>query len=81
MEPGRTVSEVAGKLGINKDLIYQWSTKLIQKGELAFPGSGVQGLTVEQKKIKELEKLKDVEMERDILKKAIVGSTCQCNTF
>ena len=71
MEPGRTVSEVAGKLGINKDLIYQWRTKLIQKGELAFPGSGVQGLTVEQKKIKKLEKLKDVEMERDILKKAM----------
>jgi transposase-like protein len=72
MEPGRTVSEVAGKLGINKDLIYQWRTKLIQKGELAFPGSGVQGLTVEQKRIKELEKtLKDVEMERDILKKAM----------
>ena len=71
-EPGRSVSDVADKLGISKDLIYQWRKALERKGELAFPGNGVEALTQEQKRIRELEKrLKDTEMERDILKKAM----------
>lgn len=71
-EEGRTVSGVADSLGINKDLIYQWRKQLKRKGELAFPGNGKQLLTVEQQRIKDLEKkLKDAELERDILKKAL----------
>jgi len=71
-EPGRSVSEVAEKLGINKDLIYQWRKALKKKGELAFPGKGIEALTEEEKRIRDLEKkLKDTEMERDILKKAM----------
>ena len=42
------------------------------QGELAFPGKGIEALSPEQKQIKELtKKLKDTEMERDILKKAV----------
>jgi transposase len=68
----KSVREIAENLGIKKDLIYQWRTKLMQKGELAFPGNGVQALTPDQQRVKDLEKqLKDVEMERDILKKAM----------
>jgi len=71
-EPGRSVAEVAEKLGINKDLIYQWRKALKKKGALAFPGKGIEALTEEQKQIRELDKkLKDTEMERDILKKAM----------
>lgn len=71
-QPGRTVSEVADKLGINSDRIYQWKKAFNKKGQLAFPGNGKEALTDEQKKIRELEKkLKDTEMERDILKKAM----------
>jgi len=71
-QPGRTVSEVAKKLGINSDRIYQWKKAFNIKGQLAFPGNGKEALTEEQKKIRELEKkLKDTEMERDILKKAM----------
>jgi transposase-like protein len=37
-----------------------------------FPGNGREALTPQQQKIRELEKrLKDAEMERDILKKAM----------
>jgi transposase-like protein len=72
LEEGRTVSGVAESLGINKDLIYQWRKQLKRKGELAFPGNGKQLLTEEQQRIKDLEKkLKDAELERDILKKAL----------
>ena len=71
-EPGRSVSEVAEKLGINADLIYQWRKAFKKNGTLAFPGNGIESLTEEQKRIRELEKkLKNTEMERDILKKAM----------
>ncbi len=71
-EPGRRVSEVAEKLGIRADLIYQWRTALKGEGKLAFPGKGIEALTEEQKRIRELEsQLKDTTMERDILKKAM----------
>lgn len=71
-EPGRTVAEVAESLGIGKDLIYRWRRQMRERGEIAFPGNGKIALTAEQMRIRELEKkLKDTEMERDILKKAM----------
>jgi len=71
-EPGRTVSEVAENLGINSDLIYRWRRQMRENGELVFPGHGKMALTEDQKRIRELEKkLKDTEMERDILIKAM----------
>jgi transposase-like protein len=71
-EPGRTVPEVAENLGINSDLIYRWRRQMHENGELAFPGHGKMALTQDQKRIRELEKkLKDTEIERDILKKAM----------
>ena len=71
-EPGRSVQEVAGNLGISSELIYRWRRQMQDRGELAFPGHGNMALTEEQKRIRELEKkLRDTEMERDILKKAM----------
>ena len=71
-EPDRTVIEVADHLGISKHLLYKWRRELRLKEGLAFPGHGREALTEQEKKIKELEKkLRDAEMERDILKKAM----------
>lgn len=71
-EPGRTVAIVAENLGISKDLLYRWRREQSVNKELAFSGNGREALTSEQQKIRELEKrLKNVEMERDILKKAM----------
>ncbi|PQP35450.1 hypothetical protein C6A37_02475 [Desulfobacteraceae bacterium SEEP-SAG9] len=71
-EPGRTVASLAENLGIAKDLPYRWRREQRTKKELAFPGQGREALTFQQQEIRELEsKLKDVEMERDILKKAM----------
>ena len=70
-EPGRTIPEVAESLGIKNDLIYRWRRQLRRNGEIAFPGHGKMALTSDQRRIRDLEKkLKDTEMERDILKKA-----------
>ena len=71
-ESGRTVPEVAESLGIKNDLIYRWRRQLQKNGAIAFPGHGKMALTPDQKRIRDLEKkLKDTEMERDILKKAM----------
>ncbi len=67
-EPGRTVIEVADNLGISKDLLEKWRRELRLKQGIAYPGHGREALTEQDKRIKELEKkLKDAEMERDIL--------------
>ena len=71
-EPGRTVADVAEKLGISKDILYRWRRSQSINKEFAFPGNGREVLTSQQQKIRELEKrLKNAEMERDILKKAM----------
>lgn len=71
-EPGRTVVEVAENLGIAKDLLYRWRREHRAREGLAFPGHGREALSPQEQKIRELEKkLKDAEIERDILKKAM----------
>jgi transposase len=72
-EPGRTVAGVAENLGIGKDLLYRWRREYhLSNGKPVFPGNGVEALTDEQKRIRDLEKeLRETQMERDILKKAM----------
>lgn len=71
-EPDKTVKEVAHNLGIKAELLTKWRKDYRKQGILAFPGKGIEALTPEQKEIRELKKqLKDVQIERDILKKAV----------
>ena len=66
------ISELARELGILPTLLYKWRKEQIDFGERSFPGNGKLKLTPEQEKIRELKlKLKDAELERDILKKAV----------
>ncbi|WP_343023686.1 IS3 family transposase [Flavobacterium sp. PL12] len=64
------VSELARELGVTAPQLYKWRKEYEEFGEGSFPGKGNLKLTPEQEKIHELEKrLKDAELERDILKK------------
>ena len=66
------VQEIARELGIKADLIYRWRRETGADPSLAFGGKGKKQLTEEQKEMARLrKKLADVEMERDILKKAV----------
>jgi transposase len=66
------VSELSRELGFTAPQLYKWRKELEEFGEGSFPGKENLKLTPEQEKIHELEKkLKDAELERDILKKAI----------
>ena len=63
---GHKASEVARSLGINPTQIYSWKHKYSDQGEKAFPGKGhLTELAALRRN------LRDVEMERDILKKAV----------
>jgi transposase len=66
------ISELARELGVTAPQLYKWRKEFEEFGEGSFTGKGNLKLTPEQEKIHELEKrLKDAELERDILKKAI----------
>ena len=65
-EGGQRVSEVARSLGLHPNQIYNWKKKYCDEGKNAFPGKG--HLTELSKLRKEV---KEVKVERDILKKAV----------
>mgnify|MGYP001583790233 CR=1 FL=1 len=65
-EGGHKAAEVARSLGIDQNQLYLWKKKFNDNGEKSFPGKG--NLT-EFAALRR--KLREVEMERDILKKAV----------
>jgi len=65
-EGGHKAAEVARSLGIDQNQIYLWKKKFSDNGEKAFPGKGNLSEMAALRR-----KLRDVEMERDILKKAV----------
>ena len=66
------ISELARELGITAPQLYKWRKEYEEFGQGSFPGNGNIKQTLEQERIADLErKLKDAEIERDILKKAI----------
>jgi len=65
-QEGHTAAEVARSLGIHQNQIYNWKRKFSDHGDKAFPGKGhLTELAALRRQ------LRDVEMERDILKKAV----------
>jgi transposase len=65
-EEGHKTAEVARSLGIHQNQLYNWKRKFSDHGDKAFPGKGhLTELAALRRK------LRDVEMERDILKKAV----------
>jgi len=63
---GHKAAEVARSLGIHQNQLYSWKRKFSDHGEKAFPGKGhLTELSALRRKLRE------VEMERDILKKAV----------
>lgn len=79
-EPGRAVVDVAEGPGIAADLLYRWKREQRKKDGHAFPGYGREALTPQEQKIRELgKKLRDAEMEPDILKKAMAISAGRRN--
>lgn len=69
---GKPTREVAEELGIRAELVRRWNREFEEFKEGSFSGHGNANMTSEQKEIFHLKKaLKDAQIERDILKKAI----------
>jgi transposase len=69
-QEGVTIAQVARELGIDVKLLYRWRVEQQQTGDVAFPGQG--HLAGEADEIRRLQReLARVQMERDILKKAL----------
>jgi len=65
-ESGHSVAEVARSLDINVNVLYNWKKKYANSGDKAFVGKGhLTELSALRKQLRE------VTMERDILKKAV----------
>ena len=68
-EQGYRVSEAARNLGIHPNMLSRWKRQLEAESEDAFPGKGQ--MTPEKEELHRLRKrVKQLEMEREILKKA-----------
>ena len=66
------VKQVCADLDIIPSVLYRWRKELQSYGKNSFPGRGNPKMTDEEKEIARLKKaLKEAELERDILKKAI----------
>lgn len=63
---------LAKELDIRVELIYRWRKEFMEKKTGSFPGHGKPKQTLEEAEIARLKKeLRDAQMERDILKKAV----------
>lgn len=66
------IRELATELGLAPALIYKWRGAYGSGGPKAFPGKGIEKLTLEEAELRRLQQENaDLRMERDILKKAI----------
>jgi len=70
VEQGRSVTEVADNLGVNRNMLSRWRTELAADGALAFRGNGKVRPTEEELRRLRRE-LATACQERDILKKAL----------
>jgi len=68
----KNVSRLARELGISAAFIYRWRKEYAQYGKGSFPGNGLIKMTPEEKELSDLKKrFRTIEMENDILKKAL----------
>tara|TARA_B110000014_G_C20063734_1_gene554171 strand:+ start:157 stop:471 length:315 start_codon:yes stop_codon:yes gene_type:complete len=72
IESGQKVSVVSQEYGLNEGMVRRWRREFTNPNKPNFTGNGNQSLTVEEKEIAKLKKaLKEAQLERDILKKAV----------
>ena len=64
--------DLAKELGIRVELLYRWRREFSSRKGASFPGNGKAALSEEEREIARLKKeLKEMQLERDILKKAL----------
>jgi transposase len=67
---GRSVPDIARSLGVGENLIYRWKKQAIDSSESQVSESGSPQISLSEHLALQ-KKLRELEMERDILKKAL----------
>lgn len=68
-QPGMSVTQVADDLGISRSMLFNWTRKLKTEQSDAFRGNGNRAQLLNENEVLK-RKIRQLEMERDILKKA-----------
>jgi len=72
LEKSESIKELAVRFDISQSTIYKWRSLYFKYEQGAFPGNGNKAMTEQQREISVLKKqLREVKLERDILKKAV----------
>ena len=72
LEQGSSVHELAERFDVSANTIYNWRSKYYKYEDNAFPGHGNKTMTDSEREISRLKKeLREAQLERDILKKAV----------
>ena len=72
LENDATVHELAERFDVSANTIYNWRSKYYKYEDNAFPGHGNKTMTDSEREIARLKKeLREAQLERDILKKAV----------
>jgi transposase len=72
LDEDESVTALAKRYGLSPNTIYNWRSRYYKEMGIEPEGQGVKQMTEEERQISKLKKqLREVELERDILKKAI----------
>ncbi|MFZ4633273.1 MAG: transposase [Saprospiraceae bacterium] len=72
MEEGVSIEDLAQQYKIHPNSIYKWRREYLRYEEASFPGNGNKLMSAEEQEIARLKKqLKEAELEKEILKKAL----------
>ena len=71
-DEGQSISNIALRFNVSTNTIYNWRNQFKKHQEDAFPGNGIKIMSKSEREIENLKKqLREAQLERDILKKAI----------
>lgn len=71
-QSGKSSREISRDFDLPSDMVRRWSREHLSRGSGSFSGHGTPAVTAAQREIAELKKaLKEAQIERDILKKAV----------
>lgn len=72
LEPGLDLDALASQYKIHVNTLYKWRREYLRYEEASFPGNGHKIMSAEEQEIARLKKqLKEAELEKEILKKAL----------
>jgi len=71
-EEGQRIADLAVRFNISTNTIYNWRNQFKKHQDDAFPGKGIKVMSKSEREVEKLKKqLREAQLERDILKKAI----------